>query len=211
MRAPQQAAPEARVREAKEARGGKTRGRRRPLPSALGPGSGREQRFRQRPDRFGMGGRDVAGFLAVVRVVVKFDGAVAPAGEAPAVGAHGVAARRAPRDERESGGFARGGGILQERPEAPAGEIGRRREPAQVGEGRIKVHELNQPAGDTGPDAGRGDHERCAARALEERVLVPPGALAEVVAVVAEEHDDGVFPEPQRSSVASTRPTWASM
>ena len=92
----------------------------------------------------------------------------------------------AARDERKGGGFAGRGGVAEERAEALAGEVGRRGEPAEIGDGGVEVDEFDESPGDAGLHAGGGEQEGRAAAAFEEGVLIPPFTLAEVVAVVAE-------------------------
>ena len=140
----------------------------------------------QLADDVGLGGSDVAIFLGISRMIVEFDGPIAPAGEAPAVGADRIAAGIAARDERKGGGFAGRRGIVEERAKALAGEVFGRRESAEIGDGGVKIDEFYESAGDAGFHAGCGDEEGRTAAAFEEGVLIPPFTLAEVVAVVAE-------------------------
>ncbi len=69
------------------------------------------------------------------------------------------------------------------------------REGAEGGDGGVEIEEFDETAADGGFGAGGGDEEGCAAGAFEERVFVPPAAFAEMIAVVADEDDDGFVPE----------------
>ena len=125
------------------------------------------------------------------RFVVKLGRAVAPARVAPAVGAHGLAVLAlAARDQGERRLLAWARGILQQRAQALAGQRVRRLHAAVVGHGRIEVHQFDQALAHAARlRARRGDDQRHAATALEERVLVPPVPLVVVIAVVAGEDD----------------------
>ncbi len=135
--------------------------------------------------------------LRIGFVIVEFGLAVTPAGEAPAGGADALAVQfLTTRHEREGRVFDAGGGIGQNGAQAGSGGCVRHFQAAEVGDGRIHINELGERARRLAAfHARRGDDERCTATALEQRVFVPPLPLARVVAVIADEDDDGIFPE----------------
>ena len=96
---------------------------------------------------------------------------------------------------RVGGVIPEGVGTFQHRAEALALGALVGTEAAEVGDGGIKVDEFSDTLG--GPSVGGitwvADDERHAGRVFVERTLLPEAVLAEVVAVVADEDDDGVL------------------
>lgn len=140
---------------------------------------------------------DIVKLFGVGFVIVEFGWAIAPAGEAPAGGADALAVEFvATRDEGEGGVFDVGGGIGQNGAQTGSGGGVRHFQAAEVGDGRIDIDELGERARRLAAfHARRGDNERRTATALKQRVFVPPLTLARVVAVIADEDDEGLFPE----------------
>ena len=154
------------------------------------------------------GPREVGYFVGVGLVIVQFQAmlAVVPFGVTIAVGADGAAegagvfqAGQARADAGGAvGGFADGGlGGGKDRRETFAFEMLGLGETAKVGEGGVEVDQLGEGGAGLagGFHAGHGDDERHAGAAFKEVTLLPQAVVAEVIAVVAEEHDDGVIVE----------------
>src|SRR5258706_1910437 len=138
-------------------------------------------------------------FLRIGLIVVELSAlvAVVPFGVTVASGAYTVAGELAAPDLRESGPVPFRRRIIEERPETDAGKIFRRREAAQISEGRIKVHKLYGALAGFAVAAGSGrdDDQRDAGGVLKEALLHPKAMFTEMVAVVAPEHDDRIVPK----------------
>ena len=102
-------------------------------------------------------------------------------------------------DLRERVRLDRARRIFEERTEAVALDLGRRRQPGEVGQGSIEIDELGKAGGHAtvARRARRGNHERHARALLEQAGLLPQAVIAQVVAMVAGEDDDRAIREPQ--------------
>jgi len=88
--------------------------------------------------------------------------------------------------------------VAQHVAQARAVETGRRGKGGQFAQGRVEVDGLGQRAGACGGarDAGRGHDQGNAGGMLIVAVFAPESVVAEMPAVVAQQHDHGVFGEP---------------
>ena len=140
--------------------------------------------------------RQVLPFLGVVAVIVEFRAAVAPFNVTPAVSSQTEPGDlRAACDVRERGvvdGLVRFG---EERLETLAFHGCGNGQAAEFGNGRVDVEKLDEALAHCGFHSRRDEQKRRAARAIEERVLVPPTALTEVITMIADENDYRLVPK----------------
>jgi hypothetical protein len=123
--------------------------------------------------------------------------AVVPFDIAIALGADAVAWKRPAPDLRECRLVPRRGGIIEQRPQTPAVEVGRRVQSAEIGERGIEIEEFDgAPGGDTFRlSSWSGDDQRDAGGILERALLHPKAMFAGVITMIAPEDDDGIVGE----------------
>ena len=148
----------------------------------------------------------------ILVLVVQLGRPVGPFGVAPALSSDGSSqvgelvrswgGPTVPRvgtaaDDREGGSLPGAVGIAKQRTKARSFEVARRRQAVQVGEGGIKVHQLDQAwRGRACLGTRCGDDQGDSHSLLEERHLVMESAvLSVVVSVVGVEDDDRLVPE----------------
>src|SRR5215510_10576942 len=117
---------------------------------------------------------------------------VPPFGVTPALGAYGSARSLTALNLCVGGLFPGAPRRIEQRDEAAALEMRGRGQAAQLHERWIDVQELDQAraALASGFRTRCSDDQRRAGRQFKQGVLVPPAALAQVIAVIAEEDDD---------------------
>lgn len=147
---------------------------------------------------FGLTGQ-IAPLMGIAGEVVQLLTAVEVVQVAPALGAEGVVLRAVEVGEGRVRPF--GLGIAQQRHQAALGDAGLGGQSAQVGEGAEQVDEADRAITDaarcgalrqSGRAFGHPHHQRHAGAGPPTGELLPVLFLAQMPAVVAPEHDDGV-------------------
>ena len=149
--------------------------------------------------------RDIHILLRIVLMVIQLAGrlgavAVEPAGQAIAIRPHGVAHDAAAARVLAERGFLPGPlRRIEQRRKAGALQVGRQRQPGQLAEGRVDIHELHQRLRMTsgGLLAGGTADQRRVRVVLEVGVLAPRPVLAQLPAVVAPQHNHRLLAQAQ--------------
>ena len=153
--------------------------------------------------------REALDFARVFLVIVEFEAVCAciPLGVAPALRADATAhdhGRQAiiggAQNLRDSAAVPLTSRVVQKRAQALSVEFRWRRELSEISERGVKIDEFDDALANTSiPAASRGsDDERSASAFFEEGAFLPNAEmLAEVVAMVAPQDDDGVVGELQ--------------
>jgi hypothetical protein len=134
-----------------------------------------------------------------VAVALGGDGAAHDLGEVVERGGQGAGIAGEAEDLGKGGAVPRGFRVFEQWFQTDAGEPGWRLEGCEIAQGGEEVDELDDTAAGFAAlgfgDLGGGDDEGRSGGFVKEGAFLPEAVLAEMVAVVAPEHDEGFVPE----------------